>query len=110
MAKGICMSIPSKTNSRKDKRLSRVYVDFGENKYVTSVGEDKYPMIIRNDLSRYAWLYCISHKSVATEAFKQFLADLRVEGIPSEVVVVYDQITVVNSTKENLDSLTEKEI
>ena len=68
-------------------------------------------MIIRNNLSRYAWLYFISHKSDATEAFKQFLADLRVEGIPSEVVVVvYDQITVVNSTKENLDSLAEKEI
>ena len=30
----------------------------------------------------------ILHKSDATEAFKQFLADLRVEGIPSEVVVV----------------------
>ena len=39
-------------------------------------------------MSRYAWLYFISHKSDATEAFKQFLADLRVEDIPSEVVVV----------------------
>ena len=38
MVKGICMSIPSKTNSRKDKILSRVYVDLGESKYVTSVG------------------------------------------------------------------------
>ena len=45
-------------------------------------------MIIRDDFSRYAWLYFISHKSDAAEAFKQFLADLRVEGIPSEVVVV----------------------
>ena len=33
-------------------------------------------------------MYFISHKSDATEAFKQFLADLRAEGIPSEVVVV----------------------
>ena len=33
-------------------------------------------------------MYFISHKSDATEAFKQFLADLRVEGISSEVVVV----------------------
>ena len=30
MAKGIRMSIPSKTNSREDKRLSRVFVDLGE--------------------------------------------------------------------------------
>ena len=33
-------------------------------------------------------MYFISHKSDASEAFKHFLADLRVEGIPSEVVVV----------------------
>ena len=37
MAKGIRMSILSKTNSREDKRLSRVFVDLGGNKYVTSV-------------------------------------------------------------------------
>ena len=33
-------------------------------------------------------MYFIFHKSDATEAFKQFLADLRVEGNPPEVVVV----------------------
>ena len=65
-----------------------MFVDLGRKKLTTSVGGNKCPMIIRDDLSRYAWLYFISHKSDATEAFKQFLADLRVEGIPSEVVVV----------------------
>ena len=49
---------------------------------------NKYPIIIRDDFSRYAWLSFISHKSDATEAFKKILADLRVEAIPSEVVVV----------------------
>ena len=44
-------------------------------------------MIIRGNFSRYARLYSISHKSDAAETFKQFLAGLRVEGIPSEVVV-----------------------
>ena len=33
-------------------------------------------------------MYFISHQPDAAESFKQFLADLRVEGIPSEVVVV----------------------
>ena len=33
-------------------------------------------------------MYFIGHTFDATEAFKKFLADLRVEGIPSEVVVV----------------------
>ena len=48
------MSIPSKTHCREDKRLSRVFVDLGGNNHVTSMGGNKYPMIIRDDFSRYA--------------------------------------------------------
>ena len=88
MAKGVRMSIPSKTHSRENKIPSHVYVGIGGNNHVTSMGGNKYPMIIREDFLRYAGLYFISHKSDAAEAFKPFLADLRVEGIPSEVVVV----------------------
>ena len=33
-------------------------------------------------------MHFVSHKSDAADAFEKFLADLRVEGIPSEVVVV----------------------
>ena len=86
-----------------------MFVDLGGKKHVTPMGGNKYPMIIRDDFSRYAWLYFISHKSDAAEAFKQFWADLRVEGIPSEVVVVRS-ILVVNSTKGNSDSFIGKEI
>ena len=46
-------------------------------------------MIMRDYVSRFSWVHLIFHKkSEATEAFKKFLADLRVEGIPSEFVVV----------------------
>ena len=45
-------------------------------------------MVIKDGFSRYAKLYIIFHKSDAAEAFKHFLADLKVEGIPSEVMVV----------------------
>ena len=45
-------------------------------------------MIIRDDYSRYAWMYFISHKSDAADAFAKFLSDLRIEGIPSDVVVI----------------------
>ena len=41
IAKGIRMSIPSKTNGRECKRLSRAFVDLGEKKHVASVGENK---------------------------------------------------------------------
>ena len=52
-----------------------------------SAGE-KYPMIIRDGYSRYAWMYFISHKSDAADAFAKFLSDIRLERVPSEVVVV----------------------
>ena len=87
VAKEIRMSIPSQTNSHGDKILSRVFVDLEGNKHVMSMGGNKYPMIISGDFSRNARLYFIPPESDATEAFKQFLVDLRVEGIPPEVVV-----------------------
>ena len=88
MPKGLRMSIPKETDIRAVKRLSRVFVDLGGKRRVAYVGRNKYPMIVRDDFSRYAWVYFISHKSDAAEAFEKFLADLRVEGVPSEVVVV----------------------
>ena len=88
MAKGVRMSIPSKTDNRGDEGLSREFVDLGGKTHMTSVGGDKYPMNVRYDFSHYAWVYFISRKSDAPEAFKKMLDDLRVEGIPSEVAVV----------------------
>ena len=82
------MSIPSKTSNRAVKRLGRVFVDLGGKKHVKSAGGKKYPMIIRDDYSRYAWMYFISHKSDKADAFARFLSDLRLEGVPSEAVVV----------------------
>ena len=55
---------------------------------MTSTGSNKYPMIVRDDLSRHAWMYFISHKYYAVSAFEKFPADLRVEGTPSEVVIM----------------------
>ena len=54
MAKGMRMFIPPKTNNREDKRLSRVFVGLGLKTYVTFVGGNKYPMIMRDYFSRYA--------------------------------------------------------
>ena len=45
-------------------------------------------MITRDDCSRFAWMYFISHKSEAADTFGRFLSDLRFEGVPSDVVVV----------------------
>ena len=45
-------------------------------------------MIIKDDYSRYTWMYFISHESDAADTFAKFLSDLRLEGIPSEIVVI----------------------
>ena len=88
MAKSTRMPILSKTHGRAPNRLFRVFVDLGGKKHVASMGGNKYPMIVRDDLSRHAWIYFVSHKYDAASAFDKFLADLRVEGTPSEVVIV----------------------
>ena len=81
MAKGIRMPIPSKAHGRAARRLFfRVYVDLGEKKHVASSGGNKYPVIVRDGF--------FSHKYDAASAFEKLLADLRVEGTPSEVVMI----------------------
>ena len=63
-------------------------MDLGGKKHVASMGGNKYPMIVRDDFSRRAWMYFVSLKYDASSAFETFLADLRVEGTPSKVVIV----------------------
>ena len=86
MVKGIRMPIPSKTHGRAAKGLLCVFVDLGGKKHSASMGGNKYPMIVRDDFSHHASMYFVSHKYDAARAFEKFLADLRVEGTPSEVV------------------------
>ena len=88
MAKGIRMQFPSKTHERAAKRLFRVFVDLGGKKHVASMGGNVYPMIVRDDFSCHAWMYFVSHRYDAASAFEKFLADLRVEGTPTEVVIM----------------------
>ena len=59
MAKGIMTPTPSKTHGRAVKRLFRVFADLGGEKHVASMGGNKYPMIVRDDFSRHAWIYFV---------------------------------------------------
>ena len=55
---------------------------------MTPAGGNKYLMIARKNFSLFAWVDLIGHTFDATEAFKKLLADLKIERILSEVVVV----------------------
>ena len=71
------MSIPSKTSNRAVQRFFRVSVDLGGEKHMKLIGGKKYLTIMRDDCSRYTWMYFISHKSDAADTFAKFLSVLR---------------------------------
>ena len=77
-------------------------MDLRDKTHVKSAGGKKYPMIIRDYYSRYAWMYLISHTSDAADAFAKFLFDLRLDGAPEIVVVRSDdggELSEGNSAK-----------
>ena len=47
-----------------------------------------YIMIVKDDYSRYAWMYYRPQKSDAAESFKRFLVDIRDRGTLSLVECV----------------------
>ena len=77
LAKGIRISIPSKTSNRAVKRLFRVFGGFWRQEGREVDWGKKHPMTIRDDYSRYIWMCFISHKPDAADTFANFMSDLR---------------------------------
>ncbi|CAN0031541.1 unnamed protein product [Sphacelaria rigidula] len=88
MAKGLRKPIPTSTTMLAAKPVERVFMDASGPKLVESVGGMKYSFLIRDDFTREIWMYFGKHKSGTTRAFKQYLADLGVQCIPSAVETV----------------------
>ena len=88
MSKAIRKGIVRETKTRSDKKLGRVFVDLGGRKDIASVGGKHYPMIVKDDFTRRAWLYFLKNKSDAGSAFRSFLASVRADGVPSLVEIV----------------------
>ncbi|CAM9889479.1 unnamed protein product, partial [Sphacelaria rigidula] len=88
MAKGLRKPIPTSTTSRAAKPLERVFMDVSDPKLVESAGGMKYSFLIRDDFTRKIWMYFGKHKSDTTRAFKQYLADVGAQCIPSVVETV----------------------
>ena len=88
MSKTIRKGISRETKRRSDKKLGRVFVDLGGRIDVASVGGKHYPMIVKDDFTRRAWMYFLINKSDAESAFRSFLASVRADGIPSLVEIV----------------------
>ena len=49
---------------------------------------NRYVMLVKDDYSRNAWAYFLTHKSDSGDAFRKFSADPRADGVPSKVAIV----------------------
>lgn len=88
MAKANRKPIGSRTNTQADKKSGRVFADLSEPESMPSLTEKRYVMIVKDDHPRYTCLYFLAQNSDSGEQFKTFLADVRVDGIPSTVEIV----------------------
>ena len=99
MAKRFGKPIANRTKSRATEKLRRVFVDLREPKNTHSLLGKKYVMIVKDDFTRYAWVYFLGRKSDVAEAFRKCLPNVRADGATSEVEIV-SLITEDNSSVE----------
>ena len=71
MAKGYRTPITSSTKSRAAQKLGRVFVHLSGPKIVHSLQGKRYVMIVKNDFTRYYWVYFLERKSGAADAFRK---------------------------------------
>ena len=88
MAQGYRKPIPSSAKLRAPEKLGRVFVDLSGPKRTSSLLGKRYIMLVKDDFSRYAWVYFLKHISEAAGAFRKVLADVRADGVPSKVEIV----------------------
>ena len=63
-------------------------MDLSGPKQTPSLLEKRYVMILKDDFTRYAWVYFLKRKPDTADAFRRVLADVRADGVPSEVLLV----------------------
>ena len=88
MAKGYRKPIGNSTKSRATEKLGRVFVDVSGPKTTHSLLGKKYVMIMKDDFTRYSWVYFLERKSDASDTFRKLLADVRADGVQSKVEII----------------------
>ncbi|CAN0395530.1 unnamed protein product, partial [Discosporangium mesarthrocarpum] len=79
MGKSIRLAISSHTTDTGVSKLSRLFMDLSGKKAVSSLGGNWYNAIIRDDFSRFMWVYPLKAKSDAYGALELFLAETNVD-------------------------------
>ena len=88
MAKVLQKPSARSTHARAAKKLQRIFVDLSGPMAVQSIREKRYPLIERDDCTRFTRVYLLRHKSDAASAVESFLAEVRADDTPCAVMVV----------------------
>ena len=87
IAKGYRKPTANSTKSRASEKLGIVFVDLGRPRSTHSLHGKKYATKVKDDFTRYSWVYFLERKSDAAEAFRKSLAEVRAGRAPSEVEI-----------------------
>ena len=88
MPEGYRKPIGNTTKSRAMDQLERVFVGFSGPNSTHSLLGKKYVMLVKDDFTRYSWVYFLECMSDAADAFRKFLAYVRADSVPSKVEIV----------------------
>ena len=84
MPEGYRKPIGNTTRSRAMDQLERVFVGLSGPNSTHSLLGKKYVMLVKDDFTRYSWVYFLERMSDAADAFRKFLAYVRADSVPSE--------------------------
>ena len=76
MAKGLREPIVRSTDTRADKKLQRVFVDFSGKMTVPSIRGKRYTLIVRDDHTLFTRMHFLAKNSDTASAFESFLAEV----------------------------------
>ena len=88
MPEGYRKPIGNTTKSRAMDQLERVFVGLSGPNSTHSLLGKKYVMLVKDDFTRYSWVYFLECMSDAADAFRKFLAYVRADSVPSKVEIV----------------------
>lgn len=77
MGKGYRKAIVSTTTPRATRKLKRNFIGLSGKTAVLGIEGVKHILIVRDDLTRFIWIYFPKNKSEAPEKFEEFLPDAR---------------------------------
>ena len=88
MSKAIRKKNSQETKRGSDENLGRIFVEIEGRRDVASIGDKHYPMIVKDDFTKRAWIVFLINESDAGSAVRSSVGSVRADGIPSLFEIV----------------------